>query len=93
MATNHTLIPIDSLVGTLQIMNTADAELAYAESDVLVALMIDERGPSVVPDALHKLQDRADPTKLAELTLGHPISSEAFFQMLEKRMGSSTTPR
>ena len=34
-----------------------------------------------------------DPTKLAEATLGHPISSEAFFQLLEKRMGSSTTPR
>ena len=90
LAMNHTLIPIDSLVGTLQIMNTADAELAYAESDVLVALMIDERGLTVVPEALHKLEARADPTQLDALTLGHPISSEAFFQLLEKRMGSST---
>ncbi|MBS2031083.1 MAG: hypothetical protein JST54_24490 [Deltaproteobacteria bacterium] len=93
MAMNHTLIPIDSLVGTLQIMNSADAELAYAESDVLVALMIDERGPDVVPEALHKLEDRTDPTKLAEATLGHPISSEAFFQLLEKRIGPSTMAR
>jgi hypothetical protein len=84
---NRTMIPVASLVGTLQGMGSADAELAYAESDALVALLVDERGDRAIASALDVLRAGGKADKLDEAVLGHAVTADELLEFLQRRAG------
>jgi hypothetical protein len=84
MLRNQTAIPVSSLVDTLQVLDAPDAELSYAESDALVAMLLDARGPQVIHDALEYLRHGGDPTQLDAQLLGHPITVEELLAFLAR---------